>query len=113
MAETPHTTDRLRHDIDEGKAGDKKGFPDTSASPLGTDDEASGHPNTKEQVKMAEEAETRNPDRGEAPKASGQERPVSVEHKSSLTAPETRNRTILIAVTVGTAVVLTVIAMIV
>ena len=34
--------DRLRHDIDSGKTGDKVDFPDPSAAPLGTDAEAGG-----------------------------------------------------------------------
>ncbi|SDF16229.1 hypothetical protein [Limimaricola pyoseonensis] len=116
MAETdekPHSTDRLRHDIDAGEAGDKKGFPDTSASPLGTDDEASGNPNTEEQVKMAQAAETENPARGEAKQASGAKRPVTAEHGGGRTSTEQKNRNILIAVTVGTALVLTIIALLV
>ena len=112
MAETPHTIDRLRHDIDEGEAGDKKGFPDTAASPLGTDDEASGFPNTEEQVKRAQAAETENPSRGDAPHADGK-RPVSFENGGGRTATEHKNRNTLILVTVGTALVLTVIALIV
>ena len=111
MAETPHTADRLRHDIDEGKAGDKKGFPDTAASPLGTDAEASGNPATEEEIAKAQEQETGNPARGDAPKAAEPSRPVSA--AASRTPRQTSNRTILIAVTVGTAVVLTVIALIV
>ncbi len=111
MAETPHTADRLRHDIDEGEAGDKKGFPDVAASPLGTDDEASGFSNTDEQVKRAQAAETENPSRKPAPKGAEATRPVSM--ASGHTAREASNRTILIAVTVGTAVVLTVIALLV
>ena len=111
MAETPHSTDRLRHDIDEGEAGDKKGFPDPAASPLGTDDEASGFPNTEAQVKRAQIAETENPARGQAPKGAEAPRPVSA--TSKLSAREASNRTILIAVTVGTAVVLTAIALII
>ena len=111
MAETPHTADRLRHDIDEGKAGDKKGFPDTAASPLGTDAEASGNPATKEEIALAQSQETENPERGNAPKGAEPSRPVSA--AASRTPQQTSNRTILIAVTVGTAVVLTVIALIV
>lgn len=34
--------DRLRHDIDNGRTGDKVAFPDPAAAPLGTDDEAGG-----------------------------------------------------------------------
>lgn len=36
------TTDKLRSDIDSGKAGDKVDHPDPAAAPLGTDDEAAG-----------------------------------------------------------------------
>ena len=111
MAETPHTADRLRHDIDEGEAGDKKGYPDAAASPLGTDDEASGFPNTEAQVERAQAAETANPARKAAPKGAEAPRPDSM--SASHTSREASNRTILIAVTVGTAVVLTVIALLV
>ncbi|WP_323766165.1 hypothetical protein [Marinovum sp.] len=48
---------RLRHQIDHGGAGDKVAFPDPSAAPLGTDDEAAGHPPSREQVRHAEAAE--------------------------------------------------------
>ena len=41
------TTDRLRQEIDAGKAGDKQGFPDPAAAPLGTDAEAGGAPPTE------------------------------------------------------------------
>ncbi|WP_018389583.1 hypothetical protein [Ancylobacter sp. FA202] len=37
-------TDRLRRAIDEGRTGDKVPFSDPAAAPLGTDDEAAGHP---------------------------------------------------------------------
>lgn len=37
-------TDRLRSAIDEGRTGDKVPFSDPAAAPLGTDDEAAGHP---------------------------------------------------------------------
>lgn len=47
------TADQLRICIDQGKAGDKVDFPDPSAAPLGTDDEAGGHPPTKAQVRLA------------------------------------------------------------
>ena len=51
--------DRFRKDIDRGEAGDKTDFPDPAAAPLGTDDEAGGHPATKEQLRIAREAEIR------------------------------------------------------
>ncbi|WP_431859113.1 hypothetical protein [Azospirillum sp.] len=40
----PPTADaqRLRHDIDSGRAGDKIPVEDPAAAPLGTDDEAAG-----------------------------------------------------------------------
>jgi hypothetical protein len=71
------TTDRLRHDIDHGRAADKQGFHDPAAAPLGTDDEASGNPPTPEQRAKAYEAEiaSRPNDRD----ARGAGRPVSGE----------------------------------
>jgi hypothetical protein len=47
------TTDRLRHDIASGQGGDKVAFPDPAAAPLGTDDEAGGHPPSPGSVAMA------------------------------------------------------------
>ena len=47
------TADLLRHRIDRGMAGDKKGFPDPAAAPLGTNDEAAGTPPTAEQIALA------------------------------------------------------------
>ena len=49
----PPTTDRLRHDISRGKAGDKVNHPDPAAAPLGTDDEAAGKPPSLEERRMA------------------------------------------------------------
>lgn len=45
----PSTIDQLRDDIDRGRTGDKRprrahDMPDIAAAPLGTDDEAAGHP---------------------------------------------------------------------
>ena len=54
-----NTAARLRHEIDSGKTGDKVDFPDPAAAPLGTDDEASGHPITPTQASMARHAEVR------------------------------------------------------
>ncbi len=57
------TTDLLRHRIDHGRSGDKKGFPDPAAAPLGTDDEAAGTTPTPAQVAHAWEHEVlRRPD---------------------------------------------------
>lgn len=49
----PPTTDRLRHDIDSGKTGEKVHYPDPAAAPLGADDEAAGTPPTAEQRRKA------------------------------------------------------------
>lgn len=38
------TTEQLRHDIDQGRTGDKVRFPDPAVAPLGTDEEAAGTP---------------------------------------------------------------------
>lgn len=51
------TSDRLRDEIDRGGTGDKVAFSDPAAAPLGTDDEAAGHPPTPEQVRTAMEHE--------------------------------------------------------
>ncbi len=60
MAERPKdNVDRFRKDIDRGKAGDKTDYPDPAAAPLGTDDEAGGHPATEEELRIAREAEFR------------------------------------------------------
>jgi hypothetical protein len=59
----------LRDDIDSGETGDKIGFPDPSAAPLGTDAEAGGNPATREEMKVAREAETSRPDERQPSKA--------------------------------------------
>ena len=53
MEKTPITADRLRHDIDRGRSGDKVPHPDPAAAPLGTDDEAGGHSPRPHQVQAA------------------------------------------------------------
>lgn len=51
------TADALRHSLDRGRGGDKVDFIDPAAAPLGTDDEAGGHPPTREQIRMAAASE--------------------------------------------------------
>lgn len=51
------TADALRQALDHGGAADKVNFQDPAAAPLGTDDEAAGHPPTREQVRMAAASE--------------------------------------------------------
>lgn len=59
MTQTPaYTTDRLRHDIDRGVAGDKVVFSDPAAAPLGTDDEAAGTPLSRARIALAGAHET-------------------------------------------------------
>ena len=53
MQTPPRSADRLRDGIDHGAGGDKVSFPDPAAAPLGTDDEAAGHPPTPEQLRQA------------------------------------------------------------
>jgi hypothetical protein len=50
---------RLRADIDSGKTGDKVAFPDPSAAPLGTDEEAGGMTTPEETLEKARRAEVR------------------------------------------------------
>lgn len=56
------TTARLRGAIDRGATGDKIGFPDPAATPLGTDDEAAGTPPSAEAVRQAASTEIRRAD---------------------------------------------------
>ena len=60
MPDDANTSDRLRHDIDSGRSGDKVNFMDPASAPLGTDDEAAGTPPTPEQIRMAREHEILN-----------------------------------------------------
>lgn len=53
------TSDAIRAAIDAGEGSDKVAFPDPAAAPLGTDDEAGGHPPTPEQRRMAAASELR------------------------------------------------------
>ena len=53
MTSKAPTTDQLRSEIDRGDTGEKIGFPDPAAAPLGTDDEAAGHPPTPLERNMA------------------------------------------------------------
>jgi hypothetical protein len=55
------TSDRLRHDISRGRAGDKVDFPDPAAAPLGTDDEAAGTPPSPESIQLAYDLEIGRP----------------------------------------------------
>lgn len=57
----PKTSAQLRDEIDRGQAADKVSFPDPAAAPLGTDDEAAGHPPTPEQIALARKHEVRQP----------------------------------------------------
>ena len=59
MTDKPPTSDQIRRAIDSGKSADKIAFPDPAAAPLGTDDEASGHPPTAEQRDRAASETTR------------------------------------------------------
>ena len=54
---TGATTDQLRHDIDQGRTGDKVRFPDPAVAPLGTDEEAAGTPVDPRIVAETREAE--------------------------------------------------------
>ncbi len=77
MPETPRpdpadtTADALRHALDRGKGGDKTDFIDPAAAPLGTDDEAAGHPPTREQIALAAASELGPARPAHAPKAGG------------------------------------------
>jgi hypothetical protein len=53
------STEQLRHDIDQGRTGDKVRFPDPAAAPLGTDEEAAGTPIDPQVVAQTRDAEAR------------------------------------------------------
>lgn len=55
MVKTP-TTEQLRARIDSGSTGEKVGFPDPAAAPLGTDDEAAGNSPTVAERRMESQA---------------------------------------------------------
>ncbi|RVU18177.1 hypothetical protein [Methylobacterium oryzihabitans] len=52
------TSAQLKADIDSGRTGDKVPVFDPGLSPLGTDDEAAGHPPTQERVALARASES-------------------------------------------------------
>jgi hypothetical protein len=54
--------DKLRRAIDRGDAGDKVAANDPAAAPLGTDEEAGGHPPSAEQIRLASRQELARPD---------------------------------------------------
>ncbi|QPM92395.1 hypothetical protein [Pseudooceanicola algae] len=64
----PRNAAQLREQIDRGGAADKVAFSDPAAAPLGTDDEAAGHPPSREQVAHAARAETGRADPAEEKK---------------------------------------------
>ena len=51
------TVSQLKADIDAGRTGDKVGNADPGLSPLGTDDEAGGRPNSPAVVAQARQQE--------------------------------------------------------
>jgi hypothetical protein len=73
MDAPPHssnpTSAQLKGDIDSGRTGDKVEVFDPGLSPLGTDDEAAGHPPSAERVKIAREHEGKARWQGGADKA--------------------------------------------
>jgi len=60
MSSIPPTIDRLRHDIDHGKTGEKVDFPDPAAAPLGTDAEAGGHPPKPAEIALDRAAQAKS-----------------------------------------------------
>ncbi len=102
MAEqtTPHTTDRLRAEIDASKDGEVDHSAPPAAAPLGTDDEAAGTPNSDAQVAQAQAAESKA-------EAKAADRPAAGTQADTTAS----NRNIVIGVSVAVALVLTVIAL--
>lgn len=69
LPRVPRDVDRLRSDIDRGRARDKVAAFDPAAAPLGTDAEAAGMPPDRAAVAAAEREEVGNapPPRSSAP----------------------------------------------
>ena len=60
--------DQLRHEIDQGQAGDKVPATDPAAAPLGTDAEAGGHPPSDKELQLEGlQINTRSPKRSVNP----------------------------------------------
>ncbi|MFE1597614.1 hypothetical protein [Methylobacterium sp. ID0610] len=78
---TGATTAQLKADIDSGRTGDKVEVYDPGLSPLGTDDEAAGHPPTPERVAEARRNE------GPARFAGGAEKPSYAHHRQNKALP--------------------------
>ncbi len=51
------TVDKLRDDIDRGRAGDKVDGPDPAAVPLGADEEAAGTPLSPDLIRQTRDVE--------------------------------------------------------
>lgn len=62
MTQVP-TTDQIRNAIDSGVTGEKVGFPDPAAAPLGTDAEAGGNTPTRTERAMETKAQIELPPR--------------------------------------------------
>lgn len=61
MTQVP-TTDQIRSAIDSGATGEKVGYPDPAAAPLGTDAEAGGHSPTRTERAMEANAQVKHHD---------------------------------------------------
>jgi hypothetical protein len=70
------TAAMLKEEIAGGHTGDKIGFPDPGAAPLGTGAEAAGAPTSREQMEVARRQEASH---GESPKSTTDGRPVTPE----------------------------------
>ena len=94
-AKTPKTSSMLRNEIDRGKSGDKVGYPDPAAAPLGTDAEAGGASPTEEEVDIAYDREIEG--RPNSSEVASEPRPVSSDNSPRSTGG---NATIMMVVLV-------------
>jgi hypothetical protein len=65
------TASQLKDDIDSGRTGDKVAVIDPAMAPLGTDAEAAGTPPSRQELLMAQGAETSRNRTGKPPEWSG------------------------------------------
>ncbi|HWL81561.1 MAG TPA: hypothetical protein VNR89_11440 [Roseomonas sp.] len=99
MAGTDARVDKLRHDIDSGRSGDKVAFSDPAAAPLGADDEAAGVPPSPEMIAHAHAMEV-----GAAPNAARSLAHSGSEAEARGSADRSRTGRMILAVLAGVIV---------
>lgn len=98
------TTDRLRHDIDQGGADDKVPFADPAAAPLGTDEEAAGTPPAPAAIRQAHRQEVTGDSLPSPAVTEERTRTISGENRSRWQTPAIVIMLVIVALAVVAAV---------